>query len=97
MGFFSALTSLFSSKAGAKKGPAPCDAVEYNGFSIVPAPMPEGGQYRIAATITKGSGEDLLSHQFIRSDVVASRDECISMTVRKAKVSIDQSGDSLFS
>lgn len=92
MGFLGSLKSLFSGSSLAK----PEHAIEYNGFSIVPAPIRDGGQFRVAATITKGEGESLQTHQFIRSDVIASRDECINQTIRKAKIAIDQCQDKLF-
>jgi len=92
MGFLSNLKSLFTTTSQEKTE----DAIEYNGFYIIPTPMREGAQFRIAATITKGEGESLQTHKFIRSDVIASRDECIIHTVRKAKVAIDQNQDNLF-
>jgi hypothetical protein len=90
MGFFSSLASLFSGSGGSQ--PDTAEAVEYQGYTIVPTPQSEGGQFRVAAVISKGEQE----HRFIRSDVVASRDECIEVTLRKAKMTIDQQGDSIF-
>jgi len=92
MGFLSGLKSLFASTTD----PVAADPVEYNGFIITPAPMPEGRQYRVAATITKGEGESTKTHTFIRSDVVGNRDECIEITIRKAQRAIDQSGEHIF-
>jgi len=97
MGFFSAISALFSGNAGESTKAVDVEAsIEYKGFSITPGPIPEGRQYRVGATITKGTGDTLQTHTFIRSDVVASRDECISMTIRKAKITIDQTGDKIF-
>ncbi|GLS89205.1 transcriptional activator HlyU [Psychromonas marina] len=94
MGFFSGLKSLFlgDSSGSAKTS----ETIKYNDFSIIPAPIREGGQYRVAGTITKGEGEALKTHKFIRSDVIDNRDECISLTIRKAKLAIDQSEDRIF-
>lgn len=93
MGFFSALKSIFSGTDTEAKAEA---AIEHKGFLIVPAPQKEGGQYRVAATITKGQDDALQTHRFIRSDLIASRDECLAVTIRKAKMTIDQLGDHIF-
>lgn len=94
MGILSGLKGLFS---GGESAPAKTEeAVEYKGFQIIPAPINEGGQHRVAATITKGEGEEQKVHQFIRSDIIPSRDECIEITLRKAKMTIDQLGERIF-
>lgn len=94
MSFLSAIKSLFAA------GPSPTakaeDPIEYNDFVIVPAPMPEGGQFRVSAIITKGEGDDKKQHTFIRSDLIASKEECIRITIRKAQITIDQLGDGIF-
>ncbi|REG84989.1 HlyU family transcriptional regulator [Marinomonas pollencensis] len=95
MGILSGLKGLFSGGESAPEAAAE-EAVEYKGFEIIPAPIPEGGQFRVAATITKGEGEEQKTHQFIRSDLIPSRDECIAITMRKTKLTIDQLGDNLF-
>ena len=94
MGFLSGLKSVFL--GGSSTSAKASEPIPYNGFSIIPAPIPERGQFRVAATITKGEGESLQTHTFIRSDIVGSRDECISLTIRKAQLAIDQSEDRLF-
>ncbi|MEL0636546.1 HlyU family transcriptional regulator [Marinomonas sp. TI.3.20] len=94
MGILSGLKGLFSSGESA---PVEAEkAVEYKGFEIIPAPMKEGGQYRVAATITKGEGDEQKVHRFIRSDLIPNRDECMEITLRKSKLTIDQLGDNLF-
>jgi len=98
MGFLSGLASLFSSNTSHSTEQASVEeSIEYKGFTITPNPMNEGGQYRLSAIITKGMDDTTQTHTFIRSDVIASRDDCIEMTIRKAKIAIDQMGDSLFS
>lgn len=94
MGFLSGLKSLFA--PGAAPAAKAEDPIEYKGFVIIPAPIAESGQYRVAATITKGEGEEVKTHTFIRSDLIANREECINVTERKAKMTIDQLGDSIF-
>jgi len=92
MGFLSGLKSLFIPTTEA----VAVEPVTYEGFNIIPAPMPEGRQYRVAATITKGEGESLKTHTFIRSDVVGGYDECVQLTLQKAQRAIDQSGEHIF-
>jgi len=94
MGILSGLKSLFSGTTASRVEAS--DPIEYNGFTIVPAPIAEGGQFRVAATISKGEDDTLKTHRFIRSDLIASRDECITVTIRKAKMTIDQSGEAIF-
>jgi hypothetical protein len=93
MSLLSVLKSLFS--ASPESQPIE-ETVEYKGFNIIPAPINENGQYRVAATITKGEGEFAKQHNFIRSDLIPSRDECLQVTLRKTKMTIDQLGDNLF-
>lgn len=94
MSILSSLKELFS---GGESVPEKTEeAIEHKGFMITPAPMKDGGQFRVAATVTKGEAEEQKVHNFIRSDLIASRDECIEITVRKAKLTIDQLGDNIF-
>lgn len=92
MSFLNRVKSLFSTEQESPQE----EAILYKECRIVPAPQKEGGQFRVAAVITKGEGEEQKVHQFIRSDLIPSRDECLEVTIRKAKQSIDQLGDSLF-
>ncbi len=92
MSLFSSLKAMFSGSPTAPEQAEAAEAVEYKGFTIEPRPQPEGGQYRVAALITKGEQQ----HQFIRSDVIMSRDECIQITLFKTRMMIDQQGDRIF-
>ncbi len=92
MGFISSLKSMFSAGESAPKEPEQMPSVEYNGYVITPAPVAEGGAFRINGTIVKGEQ----SHQFIRADVLPSAESCAEEMVRKAKQMIDQQGDQLF-
>ena len=94
MGILSGLKGLFAGAPSAAEKTE--DIIEYQGFHIQPAPMKDGGQYRVAAIITKGEGEEQKNHQFIRSDLMPNRDECIEITLRKTKLTIDQLGDKIF-
>ena len=95
MGILSSLSKLFSAPANASKSEA-AEPIEYKDYVITPTPQADQGQYRVSAIITKGEGEQQKTHSFIRSDLVANRDECIELTIRKAKLTIDQLGEQIF-
>ena len=68
----------------------------YNDLTLVAAPIPEGGQYRLAGRIEKRDGDRVLTRNFIRADLFSSRDDTVASTFRKAKQIADQHGASLF-
>jgi hypothetical protein len=68
----------------------------YNDLTLVAAPIPEGGQYRLAGRIEKRDGDRVLTRSFIRADLFSSRDDTVASTFRKAKQIADQHGASLF-
>jgi len=97
MGFIAALKSFFSNNSNHSNQQSEVfESEHYKSFTITPTPIKEGGQYRLSATISKGEGDTIKIHSFIRSDVIANQDVCIEMTIRKAKLAIDQMGDSIF-
>lgn len=80
---------LFGSSAA---DPVPTTGEEYKGFHITPAPIREGGQFRVAARIEK----DGRRHDLIRADTVATHDEAMAISLAKSRQVIDEQGDSLF-
>lgn len=92
MSFFSTLKSIFSPAGKSSAEPVELPSVEYQGFTITPAPVKEEGGYRVNGMITKGA----LSHRFIRADMLPSSEGCATEMLRKAKQMIDQQGDGLF-
>ncbi len=91
MGFFSKLFGGSSNKPAKEVQP-----IEYNGFLIYPDSIRENGQYRVAGKITKNFSDEVKSHQFIRSDVVASEQDANDLMVTKAQMLIDQMGERIF-
>jgi hypothetical protein len=89
------LKKIFGGGEGAS-APGAGKAQDYKGFSIIATPIKEGGQWRLAGTITKEIGGALKEHKFIRADLFSSKDEAEQFTVSKAQLIIDQSGDSIF-
>jgi len=92
MGFLSSLMGLFSAKEEAPVA----EPVDYKGFLIFVEPRNSGGQFGVGARIQKTVEGDVLEHQFIRADMLPSRDSCTEVTLNKAKMTIDQLGDRLF-
>lgn len=67
---------------------------EYNGFRIIPEPINEGGQYRLAARIENADGSK--SHHLIRADMIRDYDDAVEAAIAKAKQMIDQMGERVF-
>lgn len=70
---------------------------EYKGFNVSVKPRKVDGGYGVGGVISKEVNGQLLEQSFIRADSMASKDVCIEVTTNKAKMTIDQMGDSLFS
>jgi len=81
---------------GGGAAPAPVEPVEHEGYLIRPAPIAEGGQYRVCATITKEVDGEMKEHRLIRADTLPSVEEATSVALRKAKQVIAEQGDSIF-
>ncbi len=91
MSLFSSLRSMFSTDT-TPAAPSQMAGEEYRGYMITPAPLQDGSQFRVNGSIEK----DQQSHQFIRADVLASKEECAAEMTRKAKIMIDQIGEDIF-
>ena len=89
----SLLSRLFGGGNDRSEAPEP---VEYEGFRIMPEPIGEDGQYRIAARIEAEVDGETRSHHMIRADVLRDRDDAVAASVNKAKQLIDQQGQRLF-
>ncbi len=95
MGLFGSLKSLFGGGSGGEAA-ALADKVDYNGFSILPAPERRDGGWNTAGLITKTVDGEEKEHRFIRVDTHSSRDDAISFSITKAQQIIDEQGDRLF-
>jgi hypothetical protein len=78
--------------AGAAAGPA----MEYNGYTIQPAPRRDRGQWLTAGTISKDFPDGPKSQYFVRAETHASPEVAQEFAVIKAKQIIDERGDLLF-
>ena len=91
------LGKLFGSGGGGARETEPeaGEAVEHGGYTIVPAPIKEGGQYRTAGTISREVDGTLRSARFIRADNHADRQAAMDHSVRKGMQIVDEQGASL--
>ncbi len=71
-------------------------AVEYNGYTIQPAPRRERGQWLTAGVISKDLPEGPTSQHFVRAETHAGAEQARDFAVIKAKQIIDERGDQLF-
>ncbi len=81
---------------GGEREPPRGETVEYQGYSITPTPMAQGGQYLTAGIISKETPEGRKEHRFIRADTHASAEAAASFAVRKGQQIIDELGERIF-
>lgn len=72
------------------------DAVTYRGFTIVPEPYRNQGQWQLAARITKEIDGETREHRLVRADLVSDAEEARRHAVSKAQRLIDERGDGVF-
>jgi hypothetical protein len=70
---------------------------EYKGFKVSVKPRKVDGGYGVGGMISKEIDGQWLEQPFIRADSMASKEICVEVTMNKAKMTIDQMGDALFS
>ena len=89
--------SLFKKFLGTGASTPPMiDAIDYNGYQILPQPKQQGGQFLTAGIIRKAFGEQRKEQTFIRADTHTSFDDACAHTIRKGQQIIDEQGDRLF-
>lgn len=98
MGLGSLFKSLFGGGDAQNTGSATsAEAVEYNGFLILPEPIKEGGQYRTAGRISKEIDGETRESRFIRADNNGDLNSAVDHCIYKGKQIIDEQGESLLS
>jgi hypothetical protein len=90
------LRKLFGLQGGSADHAGGGEAIEHEGFTIRPAPIAEGGQFRLCAIISRQVNGETREHRMIRADMFGSRDEASEAAVRKAKQMIKEQGERLF-
>ena len=95
MGLLDSLRNLFGGSDQAS-GAAAADPVEYNGFTIRPAPEKTAGGWNTAGLIVKTIEGEVREQTFVRVDTHGDRDAAIAFSITKAKQIIDEQGERLF-
>lgn len=90
----SILKKLFGGASGG--GEAVVSETEYKGYRIQTAPKKEGGQFRVAAIITRQVDGEEKEHRLIRADMCTTADDAAEIALRKSKQFIDERGDRVF-
>ena len=96
MGLGDVFGKLFGGGGGESATEETGEAVEHEGYTIVPQPIREGGQYRTAGLIRREIGGELKEARFIRADNSSDRQGAMDHSVRKAKQIIAEQGERLF-
>ena len=91
---FNSLKKIFLGDGGQSKS---AEKIEYEGYVIEPAPIKEGGQYRLAAKITKQIDGETKRHNLIRADLFGEYNDAVKFAVAKAQQVIKEQGDKMFS
>ncbi|MEO1199096.1 MAG: HlyU family transcriptional regulator [Pseudomonadota bacterium] len=81
---------------GSNKPDGPFAEEAYEGYRVLVTPIPEGSQFRLAATIEKDVDGEVKQHRLIRADVLPSKEAAAEAAIRKARQLIDSQGDALF-
>ena len=82
--------------AGEAKEEAPSAPVDHKGFTIRAAPFAADGQYQTAGSISKEIAGETKTHEFIRADRHASREDAVTFSISKARQIIDEQGERIF-
>ncbi|MDH3692150.1 MAG: HlyU family transcriptional regulator [Gammaproteobacteria bacterium] len=90
------LKSLFRKHTAAGHDDKLGEPVEYNGYTIRPAPRKQGSHFHTAGVITKEYPDGAKEQHFIRADTHSSWDDACAHAVMKARQIIDQQGERLF-
>ncbi len=68
----------------------------YEGYIITPAPMNEGGQFRLCCDVRKEINGEMKTHRLIRADIFPSADAAAQASISKAKQMIKEQGEAMF-
>ncbi|MBY4893252.1 hypothetical protein KUL25_10795 [Rhodobacteraceae bacterium N5(2021)] len=87
--------SILSKLFGGKPKPA-AEPTLHNDYRIFPDPAQAQGGFQVQARIEKDIDGETKTHQMIRADKCQSMEEASETALLKAKMLIDQQGDSIF-
>lgn len=88
------LQRIFGGGIGGASAPAATE--EYEGFVLTAEPISDGGQFRLAGSITKEVDGEMKEHKFIRADLFTTKDQAEEFAMLKGKQMVDQLGNRIF-
>lgn len=92
-----ALGKLFGKLfGGSPRAQSEEEPVDYKGFTIVPAPIAESGQYRTAGSIRREHEGQVQTVRYIRADNNSNREASVQHSIAKARQIIDERGAAIF-
>ena len=93
----SILKKLFGGGGNGASAPVVVAAeTKIDGVKVEATPIEEGGQYRLAALLTKEIGGEMKTHKLIRADLFPNRDDAVQAAFRKAELLLKEQGDTIF-
>jgi hypothetical protein len=90
------LKRLFGNAANENEPPAGAADEVYKGVDIYGRPVKDGGQWRVAGALKKEVDGQVIERKFMRADLLPDQDSAKSAAIGKARLIIDQNGDSLW-
>lgn len=87
---------LFGQAANANEPSASEPDEVYAGVELFARPVKEGGQWRVAGSMRKEVDGTVVERKFVRADLMPDADSAKVATLGKARLIIDQNGDSLW-
>ena len=90
------MPSFFSRLFGSPSAPAAPEPILHKGCRIFVDPQKAPGGYRVAARVEKDIAGQTKVHNLVRADTFSSLEEAQDTALSKAKLAIDQLGDTLF-
>ncbi|MCC4263199.1 HlyU family transcriptional regulator [Oceanimonas baumannii] len=72
------------------------EPVEYQGFTIIPEPGAEGGQFRLQGRIVHSKNGEQREYRLIRADLLPGAEQAAELMISKAQRLIDENGERLF-
>lgn len=88
--------SIFSKLFGGGKSAPKVEPTLHKDYRIFPEPAQAQGGFQVQARIQKDFDGETKTHMMIRADKCQSMDEASDTALFKAKMLIDQQGDSIF-
>lgn len=93
---FGILKKVFGGGKDTTPGIVVREAVDYNGYRIIPMMRKEPQGLRVAGRIELEKDDEVLTHDFVRADVYFSEEDTLPVVIQKAKRLIDEQGERIF-